>query len=69
MRADFVDTVLRTGGVSRNAITWIGYISNEDKGLDCLSAITRDRSAAKRSYQMDAGGGIALKPPPANMHY
>ncbi|HEV7835230.1 MAG TPA: hypothetical protein VGP09_17905, partial [Caballeronia sp.] len=40
---------------------------NEDKGLDLLSAITRDRSAAKRSYQMDAGGGNALKPPPANM--
>jgi hypothetical protein len=34
MRVDFVDTVLRTGGVSRNAITWIGYIWNEDKGAD-----------------------------------
>jgi hypothetical protein len=32
MRVDFVDTVLRIGGVSRNAITWIGYIWNGDKG-------------------------------------
>jgi len=33
MRVDFVDTVLRIGKVSRNAITWIGYIWNADKGL------------------------------------
>jgi hypothetical protein len=32
MRVDFVDTVLRIGGVSRNAITRIGYIWNGDKG-------------------------------------
>jgi len=36
MRVDFVDTVLRTGGVSRNAIPWIGYILNVDKGRQAV---------------------------------